>query len=350
MDLLALLQELCAIPAPSGREEALRELIMNKIKPLVPTCQVDQAGNLQAWLGEGPKPCLMLDAHMDEVGVMVQSVEDNGCLRLVPIGGLDARLALGSRVLLMSEQGGSINGVIGLAPPHVGIKPETAPAWEDLYLDIGTLNREQATALGAEVGLCGVLEAGQGRLGTDGFFARNLDNRVGCALLIWLLAELAGQTLPCRLCCNFSVAEEVGLRGAAGAAFHIKPDLALVLEATVGDTPGLKSSRQPSFLGQGPAITIMDGRQIVPRHLVLSLEAAARQSGLPSQRKRPPYGGTDGGAIALSRGGVPTAVLSIPVRYIHSPVSWLSLADMEAGAKLLKNWLLHHCPLGGNNE
>jgi endoglucanase len=352
MNLLALLKELCLVPAPSGQEEVLREIILAKVKPLCQEHRVDQSGNLQAWLGDRQKPCLMLDAHMDEVGVMVQSLEDNGCLRLVPVGGLDPRLAPGSRVLLAAslEKGGMVSGVIGLAPPHVALKPETAPGWEDLYLDIGAATRAEAAALGVEVGTCGVLDTGQGMIGSNGFFARNLDDRVGCALLIWLLEELAGQSLPYSLCCNFSTAEEVGLRGAAGAAFHIKPALSLVLEATVGDTPGLTASRQPSFLGQGPAITVMDGRQIVPRNLVLSLEAAARASGVPSQRKRPPYGGTDGGAIALARGGVPTAVLSIPARYIHSPVSWLRLTDLEAGARLLKNWIFYHCPLRGTDE
>ncbi|MDR1397343.1 MAG: M42 family metallopeptidase [Desulfarculales bacterium] len=347
MNLLTLLQELCLVPAPSGQEGALRELIAAKIEPFCQDYRQDRSGNLQAWLGTGQKPCLMLDAHMDEVGVMVQSLEDNGCLRLTPLGGLDARLAPGSRVLLLGGQGQRINGIIGLAPPHVAAKNEFLPAWEDLYLDIGAGGRCEAQALGAEIGACGVLDAGQGMIGKDGFFARNLDDRVGCALLIWLLEELAGQDLPYRLCFNFSSAEEVGLRGAAGAAFHIAPDLALVLEATVGDTPGLVSYRHPSLLGQGPAITVMDGRQIVPRELVLSLERAARRAGVTSQRKRPPFGGTDGGAIALSRAGVPTAVLSIPTRYIHSPVSWLRLADLEAGAALIKTWILHHCPLGG---
>jgi endoglucanase len=347
MDLLELLKELCLVPAPSGQEETLREIILARVRPFCREYRVDQNGNLQAWLNCEQKTCLMLDAHMDEVGVMVQSLEDNGCLRLVPVGGMEARLAPGSRVILPTGSGRTVSGVIGMAPPHVAIKPETPLAWEDLYLDIGAAGRAEAQDLGVEVGTCGVLDAGQGMIGVDGFFARNLDNRVGCALLIWLLQEIAGCSLSYNLCCNFSTAEEVGLRGAAGAAFHIKPDLALVLEATVGDTPGLPASRQPSFLGQGPAITVMDGRQIVPRNLVLSLEAAARQSNVPSQRKRPPYGGTDGGAIALSRGGVPTAVLSIPTRYIHSPVSWLRLADLKAGAKLLKTWLLYHCPLGG---
>jgi endoglucanase len=350
MDLLELLKELCLVPAPSGQEEALREIILAKVKPFCRQYQVDQSGNLQVWLDGKQKPRLMLDAHMDEVGVMVQSLEDSGCLRLVPIGGMEARLLPGSRIMLRTGSGRTVTGVIGLAPPHVAVKPEIPFNWEDLFLDIGAAGRAEAADLGVEVGTCGVLDAGQGMIGPDGFFARNLDNRAGCALLIWLLREIAGRSLPYSLCCNFSTSEEVGLRGAAGAAFHIKPDLALVLEATVGDTPGLPASRQPSFLGQGPAITVMDGRQIVPRNLVLSLEAAARQSKVPSQRKRPPYGGTDGGAIALSRGGVPTAVLSIPTRYIHSPVSWLRLADLRAGAELLKTWILYHCPLGGTND
>jgi endoglucanase len=145
------------------------------------------------------------------------------------------------------------------------------------------------------------------------------------------------------VCCNFAVAEEVGLRGATTAAYAIAPDLALVLEATVGDTPGVEAARHPSLLGKGPAVTVADGRIVVPWYLVESLEQAAARAGVAWQRKLPPYGGTDAGAIALSRGGVPTAVLSVPTRYIHTPVSLLNLADLEATLALALAWL----PLAG---
>lgn len=332
------------MPAPPGREHNLRNLLKTVLEKHAHKLEQDKSGNLQAWLNPGARPRLMLDAHMDEVALMVQNIEDNGCLRIVAMGGVEARLLPGSRALLQLPGGENLSGIIGLAPPHVSGGSKSELSWEETYLDIGAGSKDEAKALGAEIGLCGVLDAGQGRLGNDGFYARNLDNRVGCALLIWLLRQLSDETVHFSICFNFSVAEEVGLRGATTAAYHIQPDLALVLEATVGDTPGLPNTRQPSFLGQGPAITIMDGRQIVPLELVESLEAAGRAVNVPFQRKRPPTGGTDGGAIALSRAGVPTAVLSVPTRYIHSPVSWLRLSDLDAASRLLKQWVLNHCP------
>ena len=344
MELIDILDKLCKIPAPSGREDRLRAVIKDMLSPHAHQLEQDKAGNLQAWLNPSSRPCLMLDAHLDEVGVMVQDIEKNGCLRLVPLGGLEARLMPGSRVTLLLSNGGDLPGVVGLAPPHVSKGQDKEPAWEDILLDIGAANEIEAQTLGAEIGLCGVVQAGQGRLGTDGFFAPNLDNRAGCALLVWLLPRLAASLPDFSICFNFSVGEELGLRGATTAAFHIKPDLALVLEATVGDTPGLPASRQPSYMGQGPAITVMDGRQAVPWPLVRSLEAAAQAINVPCQRKRPPFGGTDGGAIAMSRGGVPTAILSVPTRYIHSPVSWLRISDLLAAASILEQWLRHHCP------
>ncbi len=342
MKLINLLSQLCRVPAPSGREQRLRLLIKSMLAKTAHSIHEDRSGNLQAWLNPGASPCLMLDAHMDEVGLMVQDIEENGCLRIVPIGGLEARLMPGTRVLLQLADGQDLPGIVGAAPPHVGKSDE--PAWDNFLLDIGATNKVEAQTLNAEIGLCGVLDAGQGILGADSFYARNLDNRVGCALLVWLAGQLAGTQLSYSICFNFSTGEEVGLRGATTAAYHINPDLALVLEATVGDTPGLPAARQPSYLGQGPAITIMDRGQIVPLALVHSLEAAAKKAKVQCQRKRPPSGGNDGGAIALSRSGVPTASLSVPCRYIHSPVALLRISDLEATAKLLKQWVLHHRP------
>jgi endoglucanase len=345
MNLINLLKALCSIPAPSGREEPLRQFIKTTLTPYGAKPNQDRAGNLQVWLGLPERPCLMLDAHMDEVGIMVQDIEKNGCLRIVPIGGIEAALMTGTRVLLQSSEQENVIGLVGAAPPHVNKDGDKSPLWENIFLDIGAANKNEVKALGIEIGSCGIIDIGFGELGRQGFYARNLDNRVGCALLLWLYARLRDYKLNYTICFNFSSGEEVGLRGATSAAFHIKPQMALVLEATVADTPGLPVSRQPTFIGQGPAVTVMDGRQIVPENLVQSLEKAGARAGVASQRKRPPFGGTNGGAIAVSRGGVPTAVLSVPVRYIHSPVSWLNTNDLFDASRLLEVWVKHYCPL-----
>ncbi|MBI5522747.1 MAG: M20/M25/M40 family metallo-hydrolase [Desulfarculus sp.] len=341
MNLLELLDRLVVPVGPPGREDEVREVVRQLVAPHAHRVTVDALGNLQAWLNPDSRPRIMLDAHMDEVGLVVQRVEENGFLRIASLGGPDPRVLPGSRVILQPRPGVHVPGVVGLVPPHVekAAEADKALPWDRLYVDLGLAGAAAARAAGAEVGTPGVVEAGHGPLGEGCYQARNLDDRAGCAVLVALLQRLASDPPPFGVCCNFAVAEEVGLRGATAAAFHIAPDLALVLEATVGDTPGVEPARHPSILGQGPAVTVADGRIVVPWRLVESLEQAAAQAGVPCQRKLPPYGGTDAGAIHQSRGGVPTAVLSVPARYIHTPVSLLNLADLEAMLQIALAWL-----------
>jgi endoglucanase len=345
MKLTELLDRLVEPLGPPGREDEVRALIKELVAPFAHKLEVDRMGNLQAWINPEARPLVMLDAHMDEVGLVVQRVEDNGFLRIASLGGPDPRVLPGSRVLLQPRPGTRVPGLVGLLPPHVekAAEAEKALPWERLYVDLGVTGTAGARAAGVETGTPGVVDAGHGPLGQGCYYSRNLDDRAGCALLCAILERLAADPLPFGVCCNFAVAEEVGLRGATTAAFCIAPDLALVLEATVGDTPGVEAARHPSLLGKGPAVTVADGRIVVPWYLVESLEQAAQRAGVAWQRKLPPYGGTDAGAIALSRGGVPTAVLSVPTRYIHTPVSLLNLADLEATLQLALAWL----PLAG---
>ncbi|MFH1034121.1 MAG: M42 family peptidase [Pseudomonadota bacterium] len=336
-----LLDRLVEPLGPPGREDDVRALIRELVTPHAHKVEVDRMGNLQAWINPQARPLVMLDAHMDEVGLVVQRVEESGFLRIASLGGPDPRVLPGSRVILQPRPGRRVMGVVGLLPPHVekAAEAEKALPWERLYVDLGVSGAAGARGLGVETGTPGVVEAGHGPLGQGCYYARNLDDRAGCVLLCAILERLAAAPPAFGVCCNFAVAEEVGLRGATTAAHHIAPDLALVLEATVGDTPGVDAARHPSLLGQGPAVTVADGRIVVPWYLVESLEEAAAQAGVAWQRKLPPYGGTDAGAIALSRGGVPTAVLSVPTRYIHTPVSLLNLADLEAMLSLALAWL-----------
>ncbi|MFH1057167.1 MAG: M42 family peptidase [Pseudomonadota bacterium] len=341
MDLLAILETLVQPVAPPGREDEARQAVLDLVGQAPHLARVDPLGNLQLWLNPEAGRRVMLDAHLDEVGFIVQRVEDNGALRVAGLGGLDQRLMPGSRVILQPRPGRRVPALVGLTPPHVekpGEADKTLP-WERIYLDTGLMSAAAVAAAGVEVGTPGVIDAGCGRLGEHGFYARNLDDRAGCAVLVKLFLELAASPPPFGLCCNFSVAEEVGLRGAATAAFGVAPDLALCVESTVGDTPGVEPARHPSLLGRGPAITVADGRIVVPWRLVESLERAGQNAGVAWQRKLPPYGGTDAGAIHISRAGVPTAIVSVPTRYIHSPVSLLDLRDLTATLALARAWL-----------
>ncbi len=343
MTLEELLQQLCPPLGPSGREDQAREAVLELVEPLAHRVETDRLGSLRAWWQPDKRPLVMLDAHLDEVGVMVQHINDQGFMRVAPLGGLDRRLLPGSRVILQPRPGERVTALCGLLPPHVstGKDQDQAQPWDKLYLDAGLGSAEAVADAGIEIGTPGVLDLGHGPLGDGCYFARNLDNRAGCAVLVHLLMRLAQEEreLPFGLVMNFSVAEEVGLRGAQAAAFDLAPDLALAVEATIGETPGVEAARNPSRLGGGPAVTVADGRIVVPQRVVDSLEAAARRAGAPCQRKLPPYGGTDAGVIHTSRGGVPTGVVSVPCRYIHSPASLLKLSDLEAMSGLVWAWL-----------
>ena len=341
MDLEALLERFCPPLGPAGFEEEIRDALSGFLKPLARRMEVDRLGNLQIWMGPEGGPRVMLDAHMDECGLMVQRVEKEGWLRVAALGGVDQRILPGSRVVLQPEPGKRVEGVIGLAPPHVsekGDKDKSVP-WDQTFADIGAASEDVVKALGIDTGTPGVLELGMGRLAGSCFQARNLDDRAGCVVLCALAQRLAEEPPQMEVVLNFAVGEELGLRGATTAAYALKPDLALCLEATVGDTPGLSAGRQPSYLGKGPAITVADGRIVVARRLVDSLEQAARRAGVACQRKLPLYGGTDAGAIHLSRAGVPTCIVAVPCRYIHTPASVLNLDDLNATLELSLAWL-----------
>lgn len=343
MSLLELLETLCPPLGPPGREDEIRQVVRQLVEPLARRVETDRLGNLRVWWGPDKRPLVMLDAHLDEVAVIVQHIDEQGFIRVAPLGGLDRRLLPGSRVILQPRPGRRVPTVCGLLPPHVGQGKDEDKSlpWEQIFLDAGLGSAAAAAEAGLEIGTPGVLDLGQGPLGQGCYFARNLDNRAGCAVLVWLLTRLAAEKreLPFGLVLNFSVAEEVGLRGAATAAFDLAPDLALAVESTVGETPGVEAARTPSRLGAGPAITVADGRIVVPWAMVESLEAAAKGAGIAVQRKRPPFGGTNAGAIHTSRGGVVTGVVSVPTRYIHSPASVLMQSDLQALGELVWAWL-----------
>ena len=341
MRMVDYLQWLCPPLGAPGREEEIRLVLKKWLEARVERVTIDSFGNLQAWLGKPDAGRVMIDAHMDEVAFLVQLVDGKGFARIAPMGRIDPRIMPGSRVLLQPEEGKKIEGVIGLAPPHLALSTDTTGpvTWENIYVDMGFSSSEDAKAAGVEVGTPAVLDVGMGLIGNNCFWARNLDNRAGCALLCAIVEELS-KNPPCfELVLNFSVAEEVGLRGAAVGAYSINPDLALVLDATVGDTPGIDEARHFSVLGRGPAVTLADNRIVVQKRLVDSLEEAASKAGEKCQRKLPLVGGTNAGTVHLSRGGVPTCVLSIPARYIHTPVSILDLNDMNRTLKVVMAWL-----------
>ena len=334
------LELLSNLPGVSGDEGRVRRAIADILTRESPpdsalTLRTDPLGNLLVHKpGRSPGPRIMLSAHMDEVGLMVTSVEKNGSLRFKPVGGIDPRVLVSKPVRVGAKL---IPGVIGckaihLQKPEERKKPYTR---EQLYIDIGVKEREEALGLispGDYVSFDSTLVS----LGSDHFRGKAFDDRAGCAVLLELLLS----DCRCSFDAAFTVQEEVGSRGALVAAYSLRPEEAIVIEGTVAaDTPGTASDFSVTRLGLGPALSFMDGTFIAHRGLWQQLASVAEKNKIPFQQRQFAGGGTDAGAIALSREGVKTAAVSVPCRYIHSPHSVLKKSDLKNTVALIKSWL-----------
>ncbi len=347
-----LLEKLSNAAGPSGNEDAVRDIVLETIRPHVDEITVDSMGNViarkakrpaasagrsdslltmlhQAATGGG-EPRVMLAAHMDEVGVMVTGYTAEGGIKFRYVGGIDDRIMPGLRVQLGKD---GIVGVVGLKAIHL-TKPadrERPTPRESLIIDVGAASRSEAEGI-APLGTYGTFMAEYRRLGRL-VSGKAFDDRAGCAVLAELLQ---GKPYPFDLYGVFTVQEEVGLRGAGTAAHRTDPSCAFVLEGTICDDLPKKKDQSPTTrLGFGPAISVMDRSAIADRRLVDHLTAAAERAGIPYQFKQPGVGGTDAGSIHLTREGVPSAAVSVPCRYIHAPVAALDPADFQNTVKLM---------------
>ncbi len=340
MNLEQKLQRLSDAFGVAGFEDEVRGVLQEMAAPYVDACETDPLGNLICSRGSGDP--VMLDAHMDEVGFMVRWIEKDGFLRLTALGGWDNRILMAHRVTILTRSGEKVHGVIGSTPPHIlsPAEQEKVVPLEDLFVDIGARSRDEAEAFGVHIGDPATIHYPFLRLREGYVTGKAFDNRAGCLVAAEALRLLAQERLPYKLVVCFSVHEEGGLRGAKVAAYRIAPKLALALEGTIGaDMPGVPEAKQPVRLGKGPAITLADRSITVRPRLARFLERIADENGIPYQYKLPAYGSTDAGAIHLERGGILAGVVSVPCRYIHSPVSTLYLADLEATIKLVVAFL-----------
>jgi len=332
-----LLEELSNAFGPPGCEDEVRRVLARHLHGKVDELSTDALGNLIAFKrGSGPEPRLkvMVDAHSDEVGLMIISIQKNGLLGFRAVGGLGDRLLLAKRVIVGEKR---IPGVI-LAPPiHLAEEEELERVIkiDHLAIDIGASSEEEAKDF-VKLGDYAIPDVRFEILSEDGLRTvkgKAFDDRAGCAVA----AALADGQYAVDLYLSFSAQEEVGMRGARVAAYRIAPDLAFALEGTVcNDLPKKQDVSPTSELGKGPAITLMDHSFIADKRLVRLLIDAAEANGIPYQFKQPGIGGTDAGAIHLSRTGVPSATVAVPCRYIHNPVSILSLNDFDNTVALMK--------------
>ncbi len=307
--MLDLIQKYVEIPGVSGDEGAVRDAILAEIQSFADEYHVDASGNLIVFKKgrQCAKARVMLDAHMDEIGLIVTSVTEDGYLRFAKVGGIDNQVLFGKRVKI-----GDVSGVIGGCPVHLLEKSDADRIMktDDLFIDIGAKDREDALQYVAP-GDCAVFDTGFVDMG-DRFAARALDDRAGCAVL----TKMIQSKLDYDLYFSFSTGEEVGCRGAKTAAFSIDPQAAIVVEGTTAcDLSGVPDDKTVCRLGKGAVISFMDGGTVYDKTLYRNI---LHLDGVRTQPKSAATGGNDAASIHQSRNGVKTAAISLPCRYIHS--------------------------------
>jgi endoglucanase len=329
-------KKLCSLSGVSGTEDEVRDYIISRVSPYADEIKTDSMGNLLVFKrgARAPEKKVMLAAHMDEVGLIITSVEDDGYLRFSCVGGIDRRVLIGKRVFIGENK---VPGITGIKAYHLvsASEEKNVPKVDEMYIDIGADSREAAlelVSLGDTASFDGTCyEFGDGYLK-----AKAIDDRAGCSVMIKLLER----DLPVDTWFAFTVQEEVGTRGATVAAYTIDPEIALILEGTTAaDLPEVDGGKRICTLTDGVVIPFMDGGTIYDRALVAKLGALADEAGIPHQTKQRIAGGTDASVIQRSRTGTAAAAVSCAVRSIHSPVSVARCADLENMLKLAELFL-----------
>jgi len=339
--MIGLLQRLSDAIGVSGNEGAVRDILHKDIAQYCNHVRIDALGNLICHkaprgdvAGDAWPRTVMVAAHMDEIGLMITFINDDGSLRFGPVGGIDPRILVAKRVVIGEK---AVPGVIGARPIHLTKAEDRRKvlAINDLVIDIGAKDKDAAAALVSPGDYAGFITRFQvlDETGLRTASGKAFDDRVGCAVL----AQLVRGDYPFDLYAVFTAQEEVGLRGATVAAQGIEPDVAFALEGTIcDDLPKDEDVSPVTVLGDGPAITLMDRSFIADRRLVDHLVRTAEARSLPYQFKRVVAGGTDSGAMHLAGEGVPAVTVAVPARYIHGPVGMISLTDVEATVTLMR--------------
>ena len=338
---LQFLRNLIETPSPSGFEQPVQRVVREYVAPYADEVKTDVHGNVIAVKNPGGYPRLMLAGHCDQIGMMIQHVTDDGYLYFAAIGGIDPAIMPGIPVVVHNERG-SVRGVIGRKPIHLLSAAERdKPRLEisEMFIDIGAADKDEAKTV-VDIGdsatfdlhfedLMGGLVAGPG-----------FDDKVGSFVIMEALRLIGKKKLNCAVYAVSTVQEELGLRGARTAAFSIDPQAGIAVDVTHGsDYPGCDCKKTGECkLKAGP--TIARGPNINPV-LQKLLQKTAEDKKIPWQPEPEPRAtGTDANSIQISRGGVATALVSIPNRYMHTPVEVIALEDLESAAKLLAETLL----------
>ncbi len=334
---LTLLKRLSETPGVPGREEHVRALVVEALTPLVDEIHVDTLGNVIATKKGTGNRRVMLAAHMDEIGFLARYIETSGHVRLQPVGGFDPRDLMGQRVRIHTTSG-PLRGVLAPGGKHYNIlasEHARVPKLEEYFVDVG-LPVERVREL-VRLGDPITLERTCEEVG-ECVSGKAMDDRASVFVMIEALRRLGKHKAT--IVAVATVQEEVGTRGAATAAFEIKPDVAIALDVTPSmDIPGVGESDHVTRLGAGAAIKVFDSSHIGNYKLVDHLRRVAEAQGIPYQMELLPRGGTDAGAMQRARAGTPATTLSIPTRYIHTVNEMVHRADLDAVATLLARYL-----------
>ena len=324
-----MLKVLTDLDGVSGNEKAVRDIIFAEVSPFCSEIKTDSMGNLICFKkGRKGGKTVLLSAHMDEVGFIITKITDEGFLKFETVGGVEPKILLSQVV-----RKGDLKGIISLKAVHLLTKEEREKAFSEseLFIDIGAKSKEEAEKV-VSLGDYFAFDSEYISQG-DMIKAKALDDRVGCTVLIDALKK----EWDANLICTFVVQEEVGLRGAKAAVYGLKPDFAIVVEGTTcNDLPEIKDYQRVTEFGGGVAISVMDSASVGDCELISKIINVADTNKIKWQYKASTRGGNDVGAISISGGGIKTASISVPCKYIHSSVSCMNKNDYLSCKELIE--------------
>ncbi len=337
---VALLSKICKVPGAPGYEQRVRELIIKELDGYVDEIELDPMGNVIAIKRGEDDTRVMLASHMDEISFIVSHIDDDGFLRIHPLGGFDPKTLTAQRVIVHGKK--DVIGVMGSKPIHI-MKPEERkkmPAVTDFFIDTGLSKKEVDKLISPgdvvtrereliEMGNC--------------VNSKSLDNRVSVYIQIEVMKLLSDKKVPYDIYATFTVQEEIGLRGAIASASGINPDFAIAMDVTLAcDVPDTLPQNYITRLGKGTAIKILDGMTVCDYRMINFMKEQANKKKIPYQMEILPAGGTDtAGLQRHSNGGSIAGALSIPLRYMHSHIEMVNKSDIQATIDLLKACLLN---------
>ncbi len=334
----AFLKEITSAAGVPGYEAEVRAVIRRHLPAGVAVQQDNMGSIICAKKGASDTPRVMLAGHMDEIGFMVKMITKEGFIRFLPLGGWFDQVLLGQRVIIKTTNG-DVLGVLGCKPPHLLGDDERKKVIDkrDMYIDIGATCEDDVVKAGVRIG-DPVIPLSEFAVLSDPkvYLAKAWDDRIGCALFVETIQRLTGVAHPNTVFGVGTTQEEVGLRGAKTSAYAVNPDVAIILESDIaGDVPGIKPEESSVKMGKGPTLLVYDARMIPNLKLRDLVMSTAKENGIPLQISIIERGATDGGMIHMHNAGVPTVVIAVPARHIHSHGGIIHRDDYDNALKLL---------------